>query len=170
MLGDGVTFATLVKVAGRDVPPGAVRAELLDAGAVTETDGGLLRVISRHFVPADVCEDLILGYTHFVMPILAGVERNTDGSKRQPFVRRLSFSDALAPEQAQEFRQLARARTLEFVQSVDDWLLAHESDPAEIPAERRRVGLGVFYYEGDLPADLFDTVDGNVNRSDNETE
>jgi len=154
MLGDGVTFAALVKAAGRDVPPGAVRAELLDAGAVIETDGGLLRPISRHFIPADIGEDLVLGLTHFVMPVLAGVERNTDGSGRPPFVQRLSYSDALAPSDLNEFRKLSRDRALEFVQSVDDWLLAHESEPGGSDLPRRRAALGVFYYEGDLPPEV----------------
>jgi hypothetical protein len=153
VLGEGVTFAALVKAAGRDVPPGAVRAELVDAGALVETETGLLRAVSRHFVPADVGEDLILGLTHFVMPVLAGVERNTDGTRRPPFLQRLSYSDALSPSALEQFRALSRERAIEFVQSVDDWLLANESDPAVRPTARRRVGLGVFYYEENLPTD-----------------
>lgn len=153
MFGEGVTFAALVKAAGRDVPPGAVRAELADAGALVETATGLLRAVSRHFVPADVGEDLILGLTHFVMPVLAGVERNTDGTRRPPFLQRLSYSDALSPSALEQFRAMSRERAIEFVQSVDDWLLAHELDPAVRPTARRRVGLGVFYYEENLPSD-----------------
>jgi len=167
MLGDGVTFAALVKAAGRDVPPGAVRAELQDAGALVETGDGLLRPTSRHFVPADVGEDLILGLTHFVMPVLAGVDRNTDGTRRQPFVQRLAYSDAIGPHELKEFRHVSRRRALEFVQSIDDWLLAHETNPENLGSERRRVSLGVFYYEGDLPiaADSRDDpVSDNITR------
>lgn len=153
MFGEGMTFAALVKVAGRDVPPGAVRAELLDAGAAVETEDGLLRPVSRHFVPADVGEDLILGLTHFVMPVLVGVERNTDGTRKPPFVQRLAYSDALSPSALEQFRAISRERAIEFVQSVDDWLLANESDPAVLPSAPRRVGLGVFYYEDSLPYD-----------------
>ena len=40
--GDGVNFNSLVKAAGGDVPPGAVRAELVDAGAAVESDDGFL--------------------------------------------------------------------------------------------------------------------------------
>jgi len=152
MLGEGVTFAALVKAAGRDVPPGAVRSELMEAGALIETNRGLLRAVSRHFVPADVGEDLILGLTHFVRPVLVGVERNTDGTRRLPFVQRLSYSDALAPSALEDFRTISRERAIEFVQSVDDWLLAHESNPSWIPSGQRRVGVGVFYYEEDLPS------------------
>lgn len=147
VLGEGATFAALVRAAGRDVPPGAVRAELADAGALVETDGGLLRAMSRHFVPADVGEDLILGLTHFVMPVLAGVERNTDGSRKSPFLQRMAYSDSLSPSALEQFRAISRERAIEFVQSVDDWLLAHESDPRVFPSVRRRVGVGVFYYE-----------------------
>jgi hypothetical protein len=151
VLGEGSTFTALVKAAGRDVPAGAVRAELADAGALVETESGLLRPISRHYVPADVGQDLILGLTHFVTPVLAGVERNTDGTRRPPFVQRFAYSDSLPPSALEEFRIVSRARAIDFVQSVDDWLLAHETIPQSGSGEAHRVGLGVFYYEGSLP-------------------
>ena len=50
--GEGDTFVSLLRIAGGDVPPGAVRAELLGAGAIVELESGMLRVLKRHFVPA----------------------------------------------------------------------------------------------------------------------
>jgi len=144
----GVSFSSIVKAAGGDVPPGAVRAELLEADAVVELDGGSLKPIKRYFVPADVGEELLVGFTHIVLPVLEGLARNTDDRCSQPFIQRLAYSDRLLPAAVPLFREVARERASGFVQSVDDWLSSNEL-PSDSEVDRQyRVGLGVFYYEG----------------------
>ena len=140
-------FGALVKAAGGDVPPGAVRAELLAASAVVEQDDGSLRPIKRHFVPADVGEELLVGFTHMVIPVLEGLARNTDEKCEIPFIQRLVYSDRLPSTQVPIFRELARERVTGFVQSVDNWLSAAEAPESHADAPQR-VGIGVFYYEG----------------------
>jgi hypothetical protein len=145
-----VTFGALVKAAGGDLPTGAVRAELLAAGAVVESEDGVLRPIKRHFVPADVGEELLVGFTHMIIPVLEGVARNTDERCSTPFIQRLVYSDRLSPDAAPLFRRVAREQVTGFVQSVDDWLSANEVSDSD---DQRpcRYGIGVFYYEG-LPS------------------
>jgi len=142
-----VTFGALVKTAGGDLPAGAVRAELLAAAAVVEAEDGALRPIKRHFVPADVGEELLVGFTHMIIPVLEGVARNTDERCSTPFIQRLVYSDRLSPDAAPLFRRVAREQVTGFVQSVDDWLSDNEISGSE---ERQscRYGIGVFYYEG----------------------
>ena len=149
--GEGVTFSGLVKAAGGDVPPGAVRAELTDAAALVETSDGRLRVIKRHFIPSDTGEELLVGLTHFVMPVLAGLARNTDEGCDRPYIQRLAYSDRLIPTAIPLFRDVARDRAADFVHSIDDWLCANESTSEPYSGDRVRVGLGVFYYEGTVP-------------------
>jgi hypothetical protein len=149
--GDGVSFSSLVKAAGGDVPPGAVRAELVDAAAAVEADDGLLRALKRHFVPADVGEELLVGFTHFVMPVLAGLARNTERNCDQPFIQRLAYSDRLNAESLPLFREISQNRTSAFLQGIDDWLSANEAT-LELPeVGQHRVGIGVFYYESTEP-------------------
>jgi hypothetical protein len=142
-----VTFSDLVKAAGGDLPAGAVRAELLAAGALIESDDGALRPIKRHYVPADVGEELLVGFTHIIIPVLEGVARNTDERCTAPFIQRLVYSDRLAPDVVPLFRRVAREQVTGFVQSVDDWLSANEVPDSEIE-QTMRYGIGVFYYEG----------------------
>ena len=142
-----VTFGALVKAAGGDLPAGAVRAELLAAGAVAESEDGALRPLKRHFVPADVGEELLVGFTHMIIPVLEGVARNTDERCSTPFIQRLVYSDRLSPDAAPLFRRVAREQVTGFVQSVDDWLSANEI-PDSDKQQPFRYGIGVFYYEG----------------------
>lgn len=142
-----VTFSDLVKTAGGDVPAGAVRAELLAAGAVAAEEDGALRPLKRHFVPADVGEELLVGFTHVIIPVIEGVARNTDERCSLPFIQRLVYSDRLSPDAIPLFRRVAREQVNGFVQSVDDWLSANEVSESK-GQQSIRYGIGVFYYEG----------------------
>lgn len=145
--GDGATFNSLVRAVGGDIPPGAVRAELVDAGAVIELQDGRLRAIKRYFVPADVGEDLLVGFTHFVTPVLAGLARNTDRNCSEPFFQRLAFSERLTAGSVPLFRDLSKDLSSSFLQSLDDWLSVNEAKTDLPPADLNGVGVGVFYYE-----------------------
>lgn len=149
--GDEPSFSSLVRAAGGDVPPGAVRAELSDASSIFEAEDGLLQPVKRYFVPADVGEELVVGFAHIVTPVLEGLARNTDIACTQPFIQRLAYSDRLMPSTVPHFREVARDRASEFVQIIDDWLSSHEMRNELIAGDNCRVGLGVFYYEGQPP-------------------
>ncbi len=149
--GGTADFADLVRTVGGDVPPGAVRAELLEAGAIVEDEDSLLRPIKRYFIPADVGEDLLVGFSHFVTPVLEGLDRNTGERRSQPFIQRIAYSDRLNPSAVPLFRAVARERATKFIQSADDWLVSNEIQSGDTPRENLRVGIGVFYYEGDPP-------------------
>lgn len=144
---EGISFSSVVKAAGGDVPPGAVRAEMLAADAIVELQNGCLRPTKRYFVPADVGEELLVGFTHMVIPVLEGLARNTDDGCVEPFIQRLVYSDRLSPAAVPLFRKKARDRVTDFVQSVDDWLSSNELEDSEIERPYR-YGVGVFYYEG----------------------
>lgn len=157
--GSEPSFSGLVKAAGGDVPPGAVRAELAAANAVTEDSAGLLKPTKRYFVPANVGEDLLVGLTHIVLPVLEGLARNADESCVEPFIQRLSYSDRLTQDAAHRFRDVAQLQATNCLQSVDDWISANEDEAASCAAGTLRVGLGVFYYEGVPPPG--DVPEGN---------
>jgi len=149
--GDELSFASLVRVVGGDVPPGAVRAELVAAGAVVETDQGLVRPVKRYFVPGDVGEELVVGLEHIVHPVLLGLARNTGPLRREPFVQRLAYSDRVLPAAVPGLRQMARVKCEEFLQSIDDLLCANEVGREVEAEDRTRLGIGVFYFEGGPP-------------------
>ena len=147
--GAGSTFGALVRLVGGDVPIGAVRTELVSAGAVQELPDNQLRVLKRYFVPSDVGEDLIVGIEHFVLPVLEGLAHNVIERDRPPFIQRLAYSDRLPETSIPLFRKHARDSSEHFVQLIDDWLVASELGPDQDPVSSRRVGVGVFFYEED---------------------
>jgi len=148
MHGESPCFASLVRLAGGDIPPGAIRAELLAAQAIEETRGGRLRAIKRHFIPSDVVEEMIVGLTHIVGPALEGVDHNSSNPDQAPFFQRVAYSDRLVPSSIPMFQVQARERSTDFIQSIDDWLVAHEYPEGKNPDHLNRVAVGVFYFEG----------------------
>ena len=152
--GDGATFTAVVRAVGGDVPAGAVRAELLEAGSIVEAGSGSLRAVKRYFVPGNVGEDLVIGLTQIVQPVIEGLARNTGVERADPFVQRLAYSDRLIPSAVPLFRHIARGRCADFVQSIDDWLSSNEIGSETKVDSSVRVGVGVFYFEGSVPGGI----------------
>jgi hypothetical protein len=152
--GEDDSFAALVRAVGGDLPPGAVRAELLSAGSIVETTAGSLKAIRRYFVPGNIDDDLVVGLTQIVHPVIEGLARNTGVEKLAPFLQRLSYSDRLIPAAVPLFRHIARERSESFVQSIDDWLSSNESNSEGATSSPMRVGVGVFYFEGSPAAEI----------------
>jgi hypothetical protein len=151
--GDDVSFSALVRAVGGDIPAGAVRAELLAAGSIVESDSGTLTAVKRYFVPGNINEDVVIGLTQIVHPVIEGLVRNTGPEKSDPFVQRFSYSDRLVPAAVPLFRQVARGRCSDFVQSIDDWLSSNEIGNDDELDHSMRVGVGVFYFEGPAPSE-----------------
>jgi hypothetical protein len=142
------SFGGLVRFVGGDVPAGAVRAELIAAGAVEEIPDGRIRVLKRYFIPGDLSEEIVVGFSQIVAPLLAGLAHNSNSPKQDAFLQRVAYSDSVVPEVALRFRQFATTQAEEFVQTVDDWLTVNESPQFDgAKASNPRVGVGVFYFE-----------------------
>lgn len=149
--GPTVSFTSLVHAVAGDVPPGAVRAELRRAGAIIEHDDGGIQVTKRYYVPGSVDERAITTISGMFFPLAAGLAHNTNPKRDSDgFIQRFAFSDKLPPALIPAFRYWARAEATRFIESMDDWLAAHEVN--DIDQKRRdapaRTGIGVFYYEG----------------------
>jgi len=141
------SFSAIVKSVGGDVPAGAVRAELRSAGAIEELEDGRLRVLKRYFIPGDLGEDMVVGFEHFVLPLLSGLAHNSSVPRSEAFIQRVSYSENLSAGVIPRFRRIAHERASEFVQSVDEWIGANEVSGAEAKVGATRVGVGVFYFE-----------------------
>lgn len=144
-------FGALVRAVAGDVPPGAVRAELKRAGAVIDVDDGSLQAIKRYYVPGDVDEKAITVMSGMLFPMAAGIAHNTNPARTADgFIQRFAFSDNLDPQSRVAFRHWSRMQATRFIESMDDWLAAHEGTAgADQPTlHGETTGIGVFYYEG----------------------
>lgn len=145
--GGDQTFSGLVKLVGGDVPAGAVRAELLAAGGMVELPNGKFRVQKRFFVPSALDEDLIVGFSFIVAPLLETLSHNLEDPSAA-VIQRVAYSDHLPQAALAEFRDVSHAQAEGLMNSVDEWISAREDLSDATGDLTRRVGVGVFYFEG----------------------
>jgi hypothetical protein len=151
--GEDPSFSDVVRAAGGDVPPGAVRAELLRAAAVVELDNGNIRPIKRYFVPGDFDEKAITILSGILFPMIAGVDHNANPSRTSPgFIQRFAFT-SLPLESREAFRTWSREEATRFIEEMNDRLTSMASEAgSRSPVDETISGLGVFFYEG-VPAE-----------------
>lgn len=149
--GEGVTFAALVKRYAGDVPAGAVRAELKRARNIDELEDGRFKAIRRHFVQPEVLDRLTTSVEVMLAGLATTIAHNTKPNRTEAgYIERFVYSDRLKESSVPKFRVLARERAQLLLEQLDDWLAENDVlDEADSEkATDRRVGLGVFYYEG----------------------
>jgi hypothetical protein len=149
--GPEISFAALVRAVAGDVPPGAVRAELRKAGAISEPNAGYIVATKRFFVPGNADEKAITAISALLFPLMAGIDHNSEPARSNDgYIQRFAYSDSLAPGMTPVFRDWSRSEATRFIESIDDWLAKHEvpHDEGAQAGEHGMVGIGVYYYQG----------------------
>lgn len=149
-------FASLVKKYAGDIPAGAIKRALVNAGTVAEEADGKLVVKERYFYPAAFNEDFIrnaafalrsLGETLVHNASLAG-DRSSPGAIRYGRFERFAWTDRLNEEAIGRFKQWVRLEGTQFIERADDWIGANE-EVGQPASKRRTAGVGVYYFEED---------------------
>jgi len=151
--GPSPNFADVVRAEAGDVPPGAVRAELLRAAAMIELENGMLRPLKRYFVPGDFDEKAITVMSGMLYPFLSGLDHNSNPQRSSSgFIQRIAYA-TLLPEDRERFRAWSREQATKFIESVDDWLMRRQISLDDDVVEPIS-GVGVFFYEGTEADDI----------------
>ncbi|HEU4617055.1 MAG TPA: DUF6502 family protein [Gammaproteobacteria bacterium] len=152
------SFATLVKKYAGDIPPGALRTTLIQAGAIKEEADQSLKVLERYFYPEHFDEDFIrsaafalrnLGNTLVHNASIIGRRKDQMGATKAR-LERSAWTEWLSPESSAAFRMWVASEGARFVERADDWIGRNE-----IPKEERdrdtpkTTGVGVYYFEED---------------------
>jgi hypothetical protein len=155
-----LSFSTLVSRYAGDVPPGAVRAALSQAGTVEEDSSGLLVPRRRFFIASQLDEDLIRNICFSVSNLANTVVHNArvrqDRSSSEPanleqvYLERSAFTDHMNPEATKEFRNWVKREGARFIEAADAQLGKRETPKnAWTSSNERIVGVGIYYYQSD---------------------
>lgn len=141
------TFGKLVRRYADDVPVNALLRELQSSGAVVRLPDGRLRVTKRAFVPRPMEPAQIRLWASALHDIGTTLEYNVTRDRGKPprFERR-ALSVNIDRGALPAFRQMLEIQGQAFLESVDDWLTAHqvEGDPE---TDAIRLGVGVYHIE-----------------------
>jgi hypothetical protein len=139
------SFESLVSKGAGDIPPGAMRTELLRFGSIEQLPDGKLRVLSRSFVPPNLSDrlesGLCFGYRQLAEMILENALVQGGGARSQ--LKLYEFAN-LNPEQLEEFQKLSMDSLNQFGGEFDDFLAGMEGPRTESESS---IGVGLFYFE-----------------------
>lgn len=150
-----VSFSALVKRYSGDMPIRAVLDELVHAGAVRVAEGGMVKLLTRAYLPKEdkLATLNILG--NDVADLITTISRNLDPKGHPPLFQRKVSYDNVPVECLDRFKELSFSESQALLEKLDRWLAVRDRDanPEASGSGRKRVGIGIYYFEADLEDD-----------------
>jgi hypothetical protein len=146
------SFVTLVRKYSGDMSPRAMLDELLRVGAVAETSNGAFKVLMRAYIPESLHPDALERFGLVVRDFLSTVEYNMERKTIGPgrFERIVYADDGLREDLLPAFEALLRAKGMNLLIELDNWISAQETSGTakNKDAKRVRTGVGIYHFIG----------------------
>lgn len=146
------SFAELVRRHSGDMPIRALLEELRRVKAVRLEGKDKIKVLARAYVPAagDLEGLRMLGTA--MHDLASTIDHNLARDGDPARFQRTVYSDRVPVRAIPILRRIVAERGQRFLESLDDWLSAHELDPRE-PAkdEAVRTGVGIYFFQDSAP-------------------
>jgi hypothetical protein len=142
------SFSSLVRAYSGDVPPRAVRDEMVRAGVIREQDDRVLLLTRGYVVRTGDVEKLgIMGVD--VAELISTIHHNITSEPAGAFLQRKVAYDNIPEEAAAEVKRIISQRGGTFLEAMDKRISRYDRDvnPGVEGTGRRKAGLGIFYFE-----------------------
>ena len=148
--GEGVSFSSLARKYGGDIPPGAMRTELKRVGAVIEDQDGYLQAVSRVVHPKGEHEKLVTAVVHAIYPLVSTIAHNVNPNRDDDtWAQFNTYSQSIRKIDVPRLRRISLDRLTALAESIDDLYIAyetmHENDGSD--DDNNIVAVGVYYFE-----------------------
>jgi len=128
-------------------PPEHLLDELLQIGAVVETEKGWFKVLIRHFIPEPAAPEGLDHLSRSVEDFVTTLDHNrleTD-SRKKLFERQVYTDEGIRPEDLERFKQFTNSRAQLLLEEIDNWL--SQLDKPDINKKNHlNTGLGIYHY------------------------
>jgi hypothetical protein len=127
--------------------------ELLRVGAVRKAKDGRIRLLARSYVPQQSPTDTLQILGADTADLIATIAHNLDHPADPRYQRKVMY-DNVPVEAVREFQRLSAERAQSLLEDLDSWLSQRDRDvtPGINGTGRKRVGLGIYYFEDDGPS------------------
>lgn len=144
---NGKSFQQLVRSCMGDVPPGAVKTELLRMGVVSATSINRLALKRRTLIPDQVDERIESSIVYSLRGLAETVAHNGDPkvSASDRLFERFVESQPMTESEIRKIRVLARTKLTEISEELDSLLNPEPIRSADSPGQR--VGIGLYFTE-----------------------
>ncbi len=150
--GSEISFVSLVKKFGGDIPPGAMLTELQRVGAAERLKCKKLRALNRNYIPEGFSEENIRMLGDAVHDLASTINYNLNGDGSQPpRLRRVVENLHIRPDAVACFHALAADEGQKLLEKLDDWLSDHETDNTNDSNNNgMRTGVGIYFFQDDI--------------------
>jgi hypothetical protein len=144
---DGIGFETLVRRHVGDIPSEPLLKELINVGAVTETEKGWFRVLTRFYIPKGTAPAGMDHLSRSVEDFVITLDHNAleNDPKKRFFERQTYTADGIHPEDIPRFKDFATSRAKLLLEELDNWLSQLEK-PSNQEEKEIITGLGIYHY------------------------
>jgi hypothetical protein len=141
------SFDELVSECMGDVPPGAVKAELLRLGVISIPSENKLALRRRSLIPDDLDSRLESALVYSLRGLAETIAHNSDPNVKESDRRfeRFVESQPLTDSQANHLKKIVRTRLTQLTEELD--LLLNSDTVVEPKTAGRRVGIGLYFSE-----------------------
>ena len=141
------SFAGLVQTCMGDVPPGAVKAELLRLGAIRALEGEDLELRRRSLIPEDVDTRLESAVLYSLKGLANTIAHNCNPiiGEHDRLFERFVESPLMSDAEVLQMRSAVRERLTKITEDLDSFLNA----PSQVGSgvQSKRIGIGIYYCE-----------------------
>ena len=143
------SFCELVRRSGaQDVSPSELLDELLRVGAAIQLPNGMIRVLARSYLPSQT-DPAALEFMSVAFTDLAStLARNLEFEDRPKFFeRRVWTPHGISAKDVGTFEKIVNEQGQHFLETLDDWLTARETEARKSHDEVVRVGVATYMFE-----------------------
>ncbi|MFQ5560845.1 MAG: DUF6502 family protein [Nitrospinota bacterium] len=148
-----LSFKSLIKIFSGDMPFRAVLDELKNVGAVRIVKDDKVELIVRAYIPVGDEEAMVKILGNDVSDLISTVNNNIEHKNEKPFFQRTLSYDNVPLESVPVFQEFSSKEAQTLLEKLNAWLMDHDRDsnPDVKGTGRKRIGLGVYYFEEDSP-------------------
>jgi hypothetical protein len=143
------SFCELVRRSGaQDVSPNELLEELLRVGAAVQLPNGLIRVLARSYLPSQTDPAALEFMSVAFTDLATTLARNLEFEDRPKFFeRRVWTPHGIAEKDMNAFEQMVNEQGQHFLETLDDWLTARETEARKSHDEVVRVGVATYMFQ-----------------------
>lgn len=150
--GPSGSLSSLLKRYAGDLPHSALRKEMLQQGLIEETAGGQLRVLKRDYIYTTLDPEIVNQMSVSLHDHATTLDHNLNDQRKSPTrFEGIADNARISSRSARTFMKLVETRSMDFLNEIDDWLSAHETDENKRSSGREvRMGVGIYLIHDDL--------------------
>ncbi len=142
------SFTELARRYCSDVPAAELLKELERVGVVSTLQNGQIRVLTRAYIPAQTDSAIVQFMGVSLRDLAETLDCNLGEDESEGyFERRVWTPEGISKSDMPLFDQLVNQKGQEFLETLDNWLSARETDAEKLPDSLKvRVGVGVYLF------------------------